>query len=103
MTKYYFNKLNDENQAITAEKGLIIDGQNIKFYKNGSVKSFSFTGTVNATRSRLENLPKLGRTFTGFFTTEDNHSTEYNSSINAFAYLRSNIINNIDSINRWPT
>ena len=103
MTKYYYSKTNNADEANQAEKGLTIDGQTINFYKNGNVQSFSFTGTVNATRSRLENLPKMGRTFTGFFTTEDNHSTEYNSSINAFAYIRSNIINHVDSINRWPT
>lgn len=104
MTKYYFSKTKDIEEAAQSSKAIIMDGQKMKFYKNGVLNtSLTFSGIVRAKRMILENLPNINtNTFSRFFTTEDNHSTDNNHLINAFAYLRSNNINNVDSINRWP-
>ena len=106
MTKYYFSKIENTEQANAADKAIVIDGETIKFYKNGTLKtSLTVSNVSMPKKSTFENLPNINNDmFSNFFNTrEETHSIDDNYAINAFAYLRANNIDNIDTTGRWPS
>ena len=106
MTKYYFSKTENTGQASAADKAIVIDGENIKFYKNGTLKtSLTVSNISMPKKSTFENLTNINNDmFSNFFNGGgETHSIDDNHAINAFAYLRANNIDNIDTTSRWPS
>ena len=106
MTKYFFSKTKDTEGVASVDKAIIIDGQNVKFYRNGSLNStLTVSNITMPKKSIFERLPNIDNTtYSHFFNeNEETHSIDDNHAINAFAYLRANNINGIDTTDRWPS
>lgn len=83
--KFYLSKTNDTNQASQSERAIILNGSQVKFYRNNdNVKNLNGS-YAEPTKSQFINL---GTGFTKFFS--GNNPGADNANTNAFAYMKAN-------------